>query len=60
MELARERAGKTPKIVRTDKLASHINGVEDAFRTQSTFKVARLNSLKVVNLRLRSRDSIRP
>ena len=31
MELAEERAGKTPKVVVTDKLASFISGIEDAY-----------------------------
>ncbi len=31
MKLAEERAGKTPKIVRTDKLRSYTSGIEDAF-----------------------------
>lgn len=31
MRLAEERAGKIPKIVRTDKLKSYIAGIEDAF-----------------------------
>ena len=31
MKLAEQRAGKTPKIVRTDKLRSYVSGIEDAF-----------------------------
>ena len=31
MKLAEKRAGKTPKIVRTDKLRSYVSGIEDAF-----------------------------
>jgi putative transposase len=35
MELAKQRAGKSPKVVVTDKLASYIMGVEDAFGSES-------------------------
>ncbi|GEM_PF-1512646 len=31
MRLAEERAGKTPKVIITDKLASYISGIEDAY-----------------------------
>ena len=31
MKLAEQRAGKTPKIVRTDKLRSYVSGIEEAF-----------------------------
>ncbi len=31
MKLAEQRAGKAPKIVRTDKLRSYVSGIEDAF-----------------------------
>ncbi|MFC2032242.1 hypothetical protein ACFLUS_02580 [Chloroflexota bacterium] len=31
MEMASQRAGKTPKVVITDKLRSYIVGIEDAF-----------------------------
>jgi len=31
MKLAEERAGKTPKVVITDKLKSYISGIEDAY-----------------------------
>jgi transposase-like protein len=31
MKLASQRAGKTPKVVRTDKLRSYITGIEDEF-----------------------------
>lgn len=31
MELAQRRAGKTPKVVVTDKLASYISGIENAY-----------------------------
>lgn len=31
MKLASERAGKTPKVVKTDKLRSYIAGIEDEF-----------------------------
>ena len=31
MKLAEQRAGKTPKIVITDKLRSYISGIEDAY-----------------------------
>lgn len=31
MKLAEQRAGKTPKIVRTDKLKSYISGIEEAY-----------------------------
>jgi len=31
MKLAEERAGKTPKVVITDKLKSYIGGIEDAY-----------------------------
>ncbi|HUW46453.1 MAG TPA: DDE-type integrase/transposase/recombinase [Dehalococcoidia bacterium] len=35
MELAQQRAGKSPKVVVTDKLASYIVGIEDAFGADS-------------------------
>jgi putative transposase len=35
MELAQQRAGKSPKVVVTDKLASYIMGIEDAFGADS-------------------------
>jgi len=35
MELAEERAGKAPKTITTDKLASYIQGVEIAYGTDS-------------------------
>lgn len=38
MELARERAGKTPKVVVTDKLGSYISGIEDAFGAETRHK----------------------
>ena len=31
MKMAEQRAGKTPKIVRTDKLLSYVSGIEEAF-----------------------------
>ena len=31
MKLAEQRAGKVPKIVRTDKLRSYVSGIEEAF-----------------------------
>lgn len=45
MELAAKRAGKTPKVVVTDKLAAYIGGIEEAYgadtkhRQGSPFKV---------------------
>lgn len=38
MELAAKTAGKTPKVVITDKLASYIDGVELAFGSDTTHK----------------------
>lgn len=38
MQLAEERAGKTPKVVVTDKLGSYIAGIEDAFGAETKHK----------------------
>lgn len=38
MELAAKRAGKTPKVVVTDKLTSYLDGIELAYGSETTHK----------------------